>query len=197
MDIISHGFWAATVYKAANKNNNQSRLRQKSNFLLFVFWSILPDVVSFGLLFLWFAIIIISSGFDFSILPHHMRTIDANEPPALMGFTPIFRVTSILYSASHSIIIFSAIFGLFFLLIKSPPWTMLGWFFHILIDIPTHSYQFYPTPFLWPVSGWYFHGISWGAPWFLILNYSVMVLVYYFFWRKKKKSVSQEEKTAK
>ncbi|MBI2662668.1 hypothetical protein HYX11_04380 [Candidatus Woesearchaeota archaeon] len=25
---------------------------------------------------------------------------------------------------------------------------MLAWLGHIIIDIPTHSYKFYPTPFL-------------------------------------------------
>jgi len=185
MDLISHGFWAATVYKAANKNNSQSRLRQKSNFLLFVFWSILPDVVSFGLMAFWIIFVFISSGFDSSFLPSHMRAINVNEPPAPSGFMPIFRLSSVLYSVSHSVIIFFLIFGLFFFIIKKPPWTMLGWFLHILIDIPTHSYQFYPTPFLWPISNWYFYGISWGMSWFLILNYAAMIVVYLFFWRKR------------
>ena len=55
---------------------------------------------------------------------------------------------------------------------------MLGWGLHILIDIPTHSYQFYPTPLLWPVSSWKFNGFSWTTPWFIIVNYLAILLVY-------------------
>ena len=188
MDIISHGFWAGTAYKAGNKIKPFQKGKRKK-FLFFVFWGIMPDIVSFGLLFFWFALVIVSSGFDFSVLPSHIRSIEATEPPAMLGFMPIFQLTSALYSASHSIILFCFVFGLFFFFIKKPPWTMLGWLLHILIDIPTHSYQFYPTPFLWPISGWKFYGISWGTPWFLVINYSAILVVYFLFWRKKKKEV--------
>lgn len=186
MDIISHGFWAATAYKVTDKIRPDHR-EKKRKFPFFVFWGIMPDIVSFGLLFSWFALVIVASGFDFSVLPRHTRTIEATEPPALMGFHPIFYLTSVLYSASHSVVLFFVVFGLIFFLIKKTPWTMLGWLLHILIDIPTHSYQFYPTPVFWPLSGWRFYGISWGTPWFLILNYMAIALVYFFFWRKSRK----------
>jgi hypothetical protein len=69
-------------------------------------------------------------------------------------------------------------------------WAMLGWLVHILIDIPTHSYQFYPTPFLWPLSSWKFNGISWGQKWFMIANYSTIVIAYaaLYFWSRKAKN---------
>jgi len=189
MEIISHIFWAGTAYKVAKKMDNQSRLKKKINFLLFIFWSAVPDLISFGLMAFWVVLVFISSGFNSSFLPSHMRAVSGESPPAPEGFMSIFQMTSVVYSVSHSIIIFFLVFGLIFLIIKKLPWTLLGWLFHILIDIPTHSAQFYPTPFLWPISEWAFrNGVSWGAPWFLILNYSSMIFVYVFFWRKNKKS---------
>lgn len=188
MDVFSHGLWAGVAYKATDKIKAPHK-EKKRNFFAFVFWGIMPDLVSFGLLFFWFALIVVSNGFDFSVLPHHTRAIEATEPPALMGFHPIFYLTSLLYSASHSVVLFFAVFGLVFFLVKKTPWTMLGWLFHILIDIPTHSYEFYPTPVFWPVSGWKFYGISWGTPWFLILNWSAIILVYLFFWQKKSRKI--------
>ncbi len=187
MDIISHGFWAGTAYKAGHKNKSPNH-ENKKNFFLFIFWSVFPDIISFGLFFLWIVVLVIGSGFNFSLLPDHMKTINPSEPPASSDFMPIFSLTSVIYNASHSAIIFFLVFGLFFFFLKTPPWTLSGWLFHILIDIPTHSYQFYPTPFLWPVSGFKVYGISWGTPWFLILNYSAMILVYFLFWRRKKKN---------
>ncbi len=185
MEIFSHAFWAGTAYKMGHKNKG-SNSQKKANFFLFVFWSMFPDIISFGLIFLWFLILTFASGFDFSFLPKYAHSIGASEPPG--PFLPIFKLTSTLYNASHSAVIFFIIFGLFFWLLKNPPWTLSGWLLHILIDIPTHSYKFYPTPALWPLSGWKFHdGVSWGTPWILILNYSAIILIYFFFWRRKNK----------
>ncbi len=68
------------------------------------------------------------------------------------------------------------------------PYELLGWLLHILIDIPTHSYSFYPTPFLWPISQYKFDGISWGTPWFMIVNYSSLAISYLVLWWKGKRT---------
>ncbi|MBI5742400.1 MAG: hypothetical protein HZA25_00995 [Candidatus Niyogibacteria bacterium] len=52
------------------------------------------------------------------------------------------------------------------------------------MDVPTHTYLFFPTPLFWPFSHYYFSGISWGTPWFLITNYSLLALT---FWLLRKK----------
>ena len=62
-------------------------------------------------------------------------------------------------------------------LVKPFPWYVLAWPLHILMDIFTHRREFLPTPFLWPVSTWAFPGISWAEPWFMIVNYSIMLTV--------------------
>jgi hypothetical protein len=41
---------------------------------------------------------------------------------------------------------------------------MLGWLLHIAIDIPTHSFRYYATRFLWPVSDFRIDGIAWRTP---------------------------------
>ena len=60
----------------------------------------------------------------------------------------------------------------------TPPWEMFGWFIHILMDIPTHTGLLYPTLFLWPLSDWYVDGNSWGTKWFMVINYSVLLIVF-------------------
>jgi hypothetical protein len=72
-------------------------------------------------------------------------------------------------------------------LIKIIPWEMGGWLVHILCDIPTHSYRFYPTPIFWPLSSWKFNGFSWGVWWFMLLNYSALFIVFLIIYFKKKK----------
>jgi hypothetical protein len=59
-------------------------------------------------------------------------------------------------------------------------WALLlgGWPLHIIMDIPTHSREFFPTPFLWPISDVTFNGISWATAWFMIANYSLLAIVF-------------------
>ncbi len=67
-------------------------------------------------------------------------------------------------------------------------WELGGWLLHILIDIPTHSYKFYPTPFLWPIAGTKFDGLPWDTIWFQLINYSTLLIVFILLSRRKKGS---------
>lgn len=67
------------------------------------------------------------------------------------------------------------------------PWLMGGWVLHIIIDIPTHTKAFFATPFLWPLSNFKIDGISWGTLWFMLINYSALVLVYLLIvWKRNR-----------
>jgi len=62
---------------------------------------------------------------------------------------------------------------------------LLGWWTHILIDVFTHSADFYPSPVLYPVTYWGFDGIAWNTPWFMVVNYLVMLAVATVMFRRK------------
>ena len=65
------------------------------------------------------------------------------------------------------------------LVFKRPRYELLGWTLHILIDIPSHSATFYPTPFLWPISDYRFlSGVSWSNPTYMVINYSLLAVVW-------------------
>ena len=85
---------------------------------------------------------------------------------------------------SHSLIAFSIIFILVWLLRKSIFLPLVAWGIHIIIDIPTHSIELFPTPFLWPLSNFKFDGIAWDTPVVLITN-AVLLLVLYGLWFMK------------
>jgi len=55
---------------------------------------------------------------------------------------------------------------------------LLGWWSHILIDMFTHSKDYYESPVLWPITRQGFDGIAWNTPWFMGLNYSALVATY-------------------
>lgn len=176
MDVFAHALWVAALFKAINH-----RLKRKISVWRAVLWGIAPDVFSFGLLTAWMILSLIFGGtaMDF-------RQFEAMEP-AQRDTIPVFQLVTFMYNFTHSIFTFAAFFIIFYLIFRKPILSMLGWLVHILIDIPTHSYQFYPTPFLWPISSWKFNGISWGQKWFMIANYSAIVIAYIalYFWSKK------------
>jgi len=174
MDIFSHGLWTAALGKAVGKPLKLKWL---------VWWGIFPDIFAFAIPFIWIFWSLALGNFNFSDLPN-----PENMEPAVANHLPwVFQLTNFLYSVSHSFVIFLIVFALIFLILKRPLWELAGWLLHILIDIPTHSYQFYPTPFLWPVSSVKFNGFSWATPWFLIVNYSAIFLVYLVLAIKRKK----------
>ncbi len=48
---------------------------------------------------------------------------------------------------------------------------LLGWWSHIVIDVFTHSADYYASPVLYPFTERGFDGIAWNTPWFMALNY--------------------------
>jgi hypothetical protein len=47
-----------------------------------------------------------------------------------------------------------------------------------LLDIPSHSRAFFPTPFLWPLSKVTFDGVDWTTPRVMVANYVALAIVY-------------------
>ena len=176
MDILSHALWAGAAAKAVNK-----KLDKKLNPYFAGIFGALPDAFSFGLPMLVIFLSIIFGAATWADIPTAYKL----EPFSSGHFVRIFNSISTLYDISHSVPVFFVVFGAVWFLAKRPVWEMCGWLLHILMDVPTHSYQFYPTPVFWPVWDWKFDGFSWGTPLFMILNYSALIAVY-FLLRKRK-----------
>ncbi|GIV98468.1 MAG: hypothetical protein KatS3mg057_3125 [Herpetosiphonaceae bacterium] len=86
------------------------------------------------------------------------------------------------YVWTHSLIILAAVALIWYLLRRRPPWLLLPWLVHILMDIPTH--ERYETPFLFPLSDFKIIGYSWGRPAILIANLTALALVYFLLYRR-------------
>ncbi len=132
-----------------------------------VLFGILPDSISWLLYFF-----------------YRLFTAKVNYgPPVLENFPPWIMP---LYGISHSLIICAAVFLIVYLVYKNIPIYMFAWPIHILIDIPTHTREVLPTPFLWPISNWAFPGMSWATGWFFILNWSLIIVIIIVIVFKKK-----------
>ncbi len=152
MDIISHGLWGGAAFI---KNG------RKSFWLAFVI-GMLPDLLAFGIYFLG------------TIVGIHPRQHFGGRP----DLASIPRYVYSLYDASHSIIVFTSVFMITWAVRGKPLWELIAWGIHIIVDIPTHSEEFFPTPFLWPVSRYTFPGISWGNPKIMFPNLIALAVVY-------------------
>lgn len=100
-----------------------------------------------------------------------------------------------LYNITHSLIIVGVLILLIYLILKKIPIYIFAWPIAIIMDIFTHTRDFLPTPFLWPISGWKFPGISFANPIFLLINYSVLLtLLTYIIIKKRQKKINNEAK---
>ncbi|MFA6105178.1 MAG: metal-dependent hydrolase [Patescibacteria group bacterium] len=184
MDIISHGLWAAAAVKGINKKK-----QTKFNLFLAAFWGMFPDLFAFTPAIIWLLWMRLRGINIIPIRPENSVALEQS------GGGP-FLLSSQLYNYSHSLFVFFGVIALVliikYLFRKSVSWrdlpiVMIGWLMHIIMDIPTHSYKFYPTPFLWPFSNWKFDGFSWGQPWFMILNYGSLLMIYIYLRKNKAK----------
>ena len=131
-----------------------------------VFFGVLPDILSFGILFF-------------------MNLFNGNLQRGPQALSTLPKWLFMAYNLTHSLVLFATIFLALFLITKSWYWPLLAWAIHILIDIPTHSTRFFPTPFLWPISNYVFNGISWATPWFMLINYLSLIIVFVLIYVKK------------
>jgi membrane-bound metal-dependent hydrolase YbcI (DUF457 family) len=159
MDIVSHGLWGAVAFGRRNR----------SSFWLAFVIGLAPDLLSFGVL--WTAVVLgLAEKPDFS----------HGTPPE----SSIPHYVHYLYNVTHSFIVFFVAFLLMWFLLKRPLWELGAWGLHVLVDVPTHSYAFFPTPILWPLLNWKFNGWQWTTPTILVPNFVLLSLVYAWYLSK-------------
>jgi hypothetical protein len=164
MDTVSHGLWGGALFYSSGRKK----------FLAGLLIGMAPDLLSFGVFH--------------AMHPGWITARLAGEisgPPAL-AILPAYVFHA--YNVTHSLVVFAASFCLVWLATRNPPWLLSAWLLHILCDIPTHTESYFPTPFLWPFPTPFVNGIAWSTPWFMILNYASIIIVYcalFFYFRKE------------
>jgi len=177
MDIFSHGLWAGAAAKALNKREGKPRI----NVWAMALWGAFPDLFAFGVPFVWIVWSVAFGGHQFSDFGGRPPIAEPTNPDTQW----LFQLSHMLYNVSHSLFIFAVVFFVVWFLFKRARLELLGWLLHIIMDVPTHTYAFYPTPVFWPLFDWKFNGFSWGQPWFLVLNYSLLLLAYTLLSRRR------------
>ena len=179
MDILAHTLWANAGVRVANavaEKNLPTGRQEKKSFHISpgwtTFWGIFPDLFAFTIPFLARFYFIFIGQNSFSVF---FRRTEGGMGGAEDGLS----IAHTLYQYSHSLVIWAVVFAVVWAVFKRPRYELLGWALHILIDIPSHVLAFFPTPFLFPISDYRFpYGIQWSNQWFMIINYSALLLVW-------------------
>jgi hypothetical protein len=183
MEILAHTLWSTAGAKLANDISKEKNKKFKFNYFWTAFWGIFPDIFSLSIPFVVFAI-------DILIGKYHLGSL-----PEIRNIINSYDISLILYPYSHSFVIWILFFALIWVLKKKPPYAMLGWALHILLDIPSHSVGFFATPFLFPISDYRFpYGVSWATKGFFIVNYIVLFFVWSFVLFRNKIFKKRENK---
>jgi len=167
MDIFAHALWTGVVGLTV-----RHRVRRPISLRWLIFWGVFPDLFSFlipAVIRIWWY----ATGMTPHLLP------DAKGPAH-------FQWVWQLYYGSHSLVTFTVVFGLIWLIRRQPVLELLGWLLHILIDIPTHQGMF-ALHFLWPLSSFGVSGVRWENRWFMAANYGTLLLLYAGVWLNRRR----------
>lgn len=167
VDILSHGLWAGAAAVALRRRYGASDRAVVGAIVM----GVLPDVVHAVPVVAW-------SAFQ----PDGWRIIAAYSV-AVPGAEPLLPLlvhglSHHAHCAMHSIVVAIGVTALVARLKPALLFPLLGWWLHIAIDIPTHSNDYYPVPFLYPLTNKGFDGVAWTTPWLLGLNYVGLLAVY-------------------
>ncbi len=136
----------------------------RGKFKLALFFGAFPDISSIGL---WLPINWIENGFG--------------KPELALIPQWVFNH----YNFSHSLLVAFTAIALVSLWRKDIAFAMLAWPLHIMLDLPFHSAEFFPTIIFWPVSDFIFDGIPWSIPWVWFSNLGALVTLYLWRWKTK------------
>lgn len=144
MDYLAHGFWSYIFF-----------FKHKKPWYA-VLAGLIPDTFSWGI-----------------YIMYNLFTGLATGRPNLHQIPDWVHT---LYGISHSLVTSGLVLLALYLYFKvykkkRYPYFMLAWPIAIVMDLLTHTREFLPTPFLWPISDWHFPGISLGTAAFMITNY--------------------------
>ncbi|MDH4062700.1 MAG: hypothetical protein OEU94_17970 [Aquincola sp.] len=163
MDVVAHGLWAGIGIAAVRRHWPVSRRAAIATVAL----AVVPDLAQ--LLPLLAALLFRGDG---------VRVITAYAG-ALPGFDPTLPPQlrlplHHLHCAMHSAVVAALVTVLLWLTLKSFWWPLAGWWSHIVIDVFTHSADFYPSPVLYPFTERGFDGVAWNSPLALVANYAAL-----------------------
>ena len=159
------------------------RALSRSAVVLTLVLAALPDVIQLLPIAGWW---LFADG-SFSALRGYAMAVPGQEPvlPPLVGVLS-HHLHCVMHSAPIAALVTGAVWAA-----RRAFWIpLLGWWAHIVIDVFTHSADYYAVPVLYPLTERGFDGIAWNTPWFMVLNYGVLALTGLWLLLTRRQSVA-------
>ncbi|MFO1217561.1 MAG: metal-dependent hydrolase [Burkholderiaceae bacterium] len=163
MDIVAHGLWAGLGVAWLRRSRSINRRTAVATVAL----AMLPDLAQ--LLPLIGLALVDPRGFG--LLKAYAGALPGYEPslPPLVALA-----THHLHCILHSAVIAGAVTLLLWWRTRAFWLPLAGWWSHIVIDVFTHSADYYPVPVLYPITYRGFDGLAWNTLAFMIVNYAAI-----------------------
>jgi hypothetical protein len=177
MDIIAHALWAGVGVGLVQRRWALSR----RTVVLTVAMAVLPDLLQLLPMVGW------------ALFSEEGLTALGGYVQALPRFEPVLPPTVELlvfhlHCVMHSAVVAGVATLLLWAAMRSFWIPLLGWWLHIVIDVFTHSAEFYPSPVLYPITLRGFDGVAWNTPWFMVVNYVALAGVgAWLVWSRRKR----------
>ena len=163
MDILAHSLWAGAGVALLRRRRPMAARTVALTMAL----AALPDLLHLLPIVGWW----LFGGGSVAVLQAYAIAMPGQEPalPPLVGLW-----SHHLHCIAHSAIVAGVVTLLLWAVRRSLWVPLLGWLSHIVIDVFTHSADYYAVPVLYPITERGFDGLAWNTPWFLALNYAAL-----------------------
>jgi hypothetical protein len=176
MDILAHALWVGAGITAIHQRRPVARRTAATTVAL----AVLPDLGHMLPILAWG---VLGDG-SLVQLWRYAFALPGQEPvmPPMVA-----EMAHHLHCTLHSAIVAGLVTLLAWLALRRLWLPLVGWWSHIVIDIFTHSANFYPAPVLYPITQRGFDGIAWNTPWFMVLNYLALAGTGVWLWLQLRK----------
>jgi hypothetical protein len=166
VDILAHTLWAGlgTAWLARRRRDVTRRTVATTMTM-----AALPDVIQMLPVLAWWAL----GGGTWAAVQAFAVAMPGQEPvmPEWVGWW-----SHTIHCVAHSAVIAAAVTLALWAWRRTLWLPLLGWWSHIVIDVFTHSADYYASPVLYPFTERGFDGIAWITPWFMALNYLALAM---------------------
>ncbi len=176
MELLAHALWAGAGSEVARRRGHLP----KRAIPVLVTLAVLPDLVQY----LPLLVALFLDQIKLSTLIAFMTA----APGAPHGLPPlVWQFSHHLHCTMHSIVIACAVTLVCWARWRAGAVVLAGWWSHILIDMFSHSADYYAVPVLYPFSMRGLDGFAWNTPAFFAVNYTLLIAVYGWLWHSQRR----------
>jgi membrane-bound metal-dependent hydrolase YbcI (DUF457 family) len=172
---MAHGLWVAAALAVARRGIAIKPVTARATIVA----SVAPDFLHAVPLVVW---AVLTGHGGVGLLRDYALASPGQEPwvPEAVAFAGHH-----LHCAAHSAVVAAAVTLVAWLAAPTVLIALLGWWSHIVIDVFTHSADFYPAPVLYPLSDRTIDGLAWNRPELMVANYATLAIVWWWIARTR------------